>query len=285
MEYRQKVISYKGRIVFEKLNTSQFQRIPKLYQKNEACFMFINQGEFSVRSPNHFISFKKGKGLLAKCFDYFFEMNKSQQANNPYLELIGVILYPEMMEELFQFDWSSSSYKVNYNVKQIHVDALLSSYKESINIIIDNPELADDTLIKTKLKEFVLLLSKKEKAPSEIDFLSAMFHLNAADLKTTVLNNLYADLSIPELAKLCNMSVSTFKRKFKAAFHDSPRKYIAKKKLEKASQLLLIQENRIADIAFECGYESLATFNRNFRSTYGCSPSQFRLNQNDPLLS
>lgn len=40
---------------------STFNRIPKLYQNMEACFMFINEGEFSVRTPDEFISLKKGK--------------------------------------------------------------------------------------------------------------------------------------------------------------------------------------------------------------------------------
>lgn len=47
----QKVLKYKGQIVFEKIEMAQFQRIPKLFQDNEACFMFINKGEFSVRTP------------------------------------------------------------------------------------------------------------------------------------------------------------------------------------------------------------------------------------------
>lgn len=58
---------------------AHFHRIPKFFQENEACFMFINEGEFSVRTPDKFISLNKGKGLLAKCFDYFFETTEKQK--------------------------------------------------------------------------------------------------------------------------------------------------------------------------------------------------------------
>lgn len=277
----QKIISYKGRIVFEKLSMPYFQRIPKHFQKDEACFMFINKGEFSVRTPNEFLSFEKGKGLLAKCFDYFFETNERQRGSSDHVELIGVILFPDMMEELFQFDLSASNFKLDYNVKQLQIDALLSNFKESINILLDNPEIADETLIKTKLKEFVLLLSKSENAPSELDFLAAMFRPNTFDFRTTVNNNLYSNLSLEEFAKLCSISVSTFKRKFNEIYKESPKKYFSKMKMKRASEMLRTKENRISDIAYDCGFDSLATFNRNFKAAYGLSPSAYRLSQNE----
>lgn len=273
----QKVLTYNGRVVFEKITMPYFQRIPKLFQKNEACFMFVNKGEFSVRTAEDFISFNKGKGLLAKCFDYFFETNESQRQSSDSIEVLGIILHQSMMEELFQFDLSSSNFKLGYNIKQLQIDALLSNYKESVNILLDNPEIADEALIKTKLKEFVLLLSKSENAPSELDFLAAMFQPIAFDFRSTINNNLYANLSLEELAKLCCISLSTFKRKFKEVYKESPKKYLSRKKMEKAIQLLVVKENRISDIAHECGFDSLSTFNRIFKTHFGKSPSDYRL--------
>ena len=56
-----------------------FDRIPKEYQENEACFVFLNQGEFSVRAPEAHFDLDKKSGVLAKCLNYFFETNKKQQ--------------------------------------------------------------------------------------------------------------------------------------------------------------------------------------------------------------
>ncbi|MBL4755633.1 MAG: hypothetical protein JKY52_18830, partial [Flavobacteriales bacterium] len=109
-----KVLKYKGQVVFEKITTPYLPRVPKLFQNNEACFMFINKGEFSVRTPDQFISLKKGKGLLAKCFDYFFETNQAQRASSDHIEILAVLLYPSMVEELFQFDLSLSELTVNF---------------------------------------------------------------------------------------------------------------------------------------------------------------------------
>lgn len=45
MEPAVKVIEYKGRVVFQKVQVPSFNQLPKEYFENEACFIFINQGE------------------------------------------------------------------------------------------------------------------------------------------------------------------------------------------------------------------------------------------------
>jgi AraC-like DNA-binding protein len=55
------------------------------------------------------------------------------------------------------------------------------------------------------------------------------------------------------------------------------KKYIAQKKIEKAATLLRTDSLRVSDIAYDVGFDSLATFNRNFTAIYGKSPSAYRL--------
>lgn len=272
-----KVLTYKDRVVFGLQTMPYFDRMPKEYVENEACFVFVDKGEFSIRSQDSRLDFDVNTGVLAKCLNYFYETNEEQSKSSDCVEAIGVILYPGLVEEIFEFDLSTSTYQLDYNIKQVQVDLLLQNFKESIKILIENPELADDNIIKTKLREFVLLMSKSQNAPSQLDFLSALFRPNDVEFKSVIQHNLYANLSLDELAALCHLSVSSFKRKFKETFNDSPKKYIAKKKVEKAANLLKTEGLRISDIAYDVGFESLATFNRNFTSIYGKSPSEFRL--------
>ena len=281
MRFRQKAIKYKGIVVFEKITMPYFKRIPKLYQNNEACFMFIDEGAFSVRTPSHFLPLSKGSALLAKCFDYFFETTNKQRKSSEYVELVGILLHKEIIEEIFQFDISDFNHTVDFNAKRIEVDQLLENFKKSILILIDNPELTDDVMILTKLKEFVLLISKTQNAPSHLHFLSALFNKNATEFKSTIKNNLYSSLSIEELALLCGMSISTFKRNFKETFNENPAEYLLRLKLIRCSKLLLSSDQRISDIAYDCGFESLSTFNRSFKAHFNDSPSNYRKNQID----
>ena len=273
MKYEEKYIKYKGRIVFGKQSMPYFDRIPKEYFEDEACFVFVNEGEVSVRSQTAYMDLDKNQAILAKCLNYFFETNQKQKESSEGVEVIAVILHPSQVEELFEFDLSESNYSMDYNIKQMEVDRLLANYKESISILLDNPALADETMIQTKLKEFVLLMTKSQGAPSQPDFLSALFKPLDIEFKSTIQHNLYADLSLEELARLCHLSTSSFKRKFTETFNASPRKYISQKKIEKAAVLLKNEGSRVSDIAYDVGFESLATFNRNFTAFYGKSPT------------
>ena len=277
MKYEEKYLKYKGRIVFGKQSMPYFNRIPKEYFEDEACFVFVNEGEVSVRSQTDYMNLNRHSAILAKCLNYFFETNDRQKQYGDGVEVIAVILYPALVEELFEFDLSTSNYSFDYNIKKIEVDRLLANYKESIDILLDNPELADESIIKTKLKEFVLLMAKSQDTPSQLDFLAAIFKPLDIEFKSTIQHNLYANLTIDELARLCHLSTSSFKRKFKESFNTSPKKYILQKKVEKAAVLLKTDSSRVSDIAYDVGFDSLATFNRNFTASYGKSPSEYRL--------
>lgn len=270
-----KILKYRGQVVFKKLPMPSFKREAREYYETEACFAFVTRGEYRVRDQTSLIDINPKTALLAKCTNYFYESslypNESEQG-----EVIGVFLYPGIFQSLFNFDISQSDHRVDYNLKQVAVDRLLEHYRDSINILLDSPELADELLIESKLREFVLLMTKKVDAPSEIDFLASMFKPNFAKFEEVIQTHLYADLSLDELAKLCHMSLSTFKRKFSETYSESPKKYITRLKIEQAIALLKTGDLRISEIVFRTGFESISTFNRAFKAHTGKSPSQFR---------
>lgn len=278
MEFEEKVITYKDRIVFIKLSMPFFNRTLKHYVEEEACFMFVNKGEVNVRTPNKLLTLNKNTAMIAKCLNYFFEPSKNKESCKDGIESIGIFLYPSLVKDLFDLDISTSNHKVSYNVKQVQVDLMLNNFKQSIEILLDNPELVDEGIVKTKLKEFIQLLVKSQNTPSQLDFLAALFKPNETAFKKVIQQNLYANLTIKELALLCHLSESSFKRKFNEVFNESPKKYLTRKKLEKAADLLKSSHNRISEIAYDVGFESTSTFNRNFHNHFGKTPSDYRLN-------
>lgn len=195
------------------------------------------------------------------------------------MEAIGLFFYPELVQEIFDFDIKSSNHTVDFNLKQIEVNKLLELYRESVGVLLDHPELADEHLIKNKLREFVILMTKKKRvnAPSEIDFLASMFKPTFAKFEQVIQHNLYSNLDLEEFASLCHMSLSTFKRKFKEEYDESPAKYITKMRIKKGVESVLNKELRISDIAYDLGYDSITTFNRVFKEQTGKSPTEFRL--------
>tara|TARA_B110000211_G_C14015891_1_gene525372 strand:+ start:334 stop:1179 length:846 start_codon:yes stop_codon:yes gene_type:complete len=277
MAYEEKVLTLNGKVIFNKVIFPAFKRGLKPFYENEACFMFVNRGEFSIRSAETKFDLTAGDGMLAKCVDFFVESSAAQRERADDMELIGVYIYPEIIEELFKFDLSLSTHVVDYNVKQIPVQGLLKLFREGISILIDNPKLADDAIIKNKLKEFILLIIKSEGITNDLDFLSGMFRSNDTSFKSAILNNIFSNLSLEEFSQLCGLSLSSFQRKFQKEFQISPKKYISEKRLEKASGLLKESQDRISDIAYDCGFETISTFNRSFKALYHLSPSNYRV--------
>lgn len=277
--YEYKKLNYKGKTVFSKMVMGDFNRIEKYFQADEACFMFIENGDLLLRTPHKVLHFKSGEALFAKCGNYFFENQFEKTMSENKTALIAAYFHPDIMVELFTRDIFLSKYQTKYDANKVIIDKLLFNFKENISLLLDNSHLVDEVLILTKLKEFLILLSKTDNAPNVIDFVSSFFKPYEYNFKIIIEKNIYSSLSLTEFAKLCGMSLATFKRKFTNYYSEPPKKYILIKKLEKAQQLLSNKENRIVDIAYDCGFETITTFNRNFKKYFGKSPTGFRENR------
>lgn len=273
--YKYQKLEYQGKTIFGKIVMGNFYRMEKFFQENEACFMFIEDGAIAIRTPENLIQLSSGDGLFAKCGNYFFEQNRPDE--NKTTTLIAAYFYPEIVSKLFSKDEIlASDYNTNYDAKKVVINRLLSNFKSNINILLDNPEIVDEPLLLTKLKEFLILLAKIHQAPSTTDFVASFFKPYEYNFKKIVEQNLMSNLSLEQLSILCGMSLANFKRKFSEYYMESPKQYILRRKLEISQQLLQIRENRITDIAYDCGFDSPTTFNRNFKQRFGISPSDYR---------
>ncbi len=273
-----KTIKYKDKVVFEKMvMTNDFKRVPKFFQENEACFLFLTKGAFQFRTPTNVLTFNEGEAMLSKCGNYFFEQlatNPNPQSNT--ISAVAAYFYPVIVKHFFQTDLSIKILRSNFDTTKVSVEPLLKSFIDSINYLLDNPQLADEDLILNKLKELLLLLSKTEQSKSINEFVASLFVPREYNFNDIIQKNIFSNLSIDNFAKLTNSSKASFKRKFAELYNESPAKYISNKKLEKATQLLQIKSKPIADIAYECGFETVSNFNRAFKLQYGKTPTVFR---------
>ena len=81
---------------------------------------------------------------------------------------------------------------------------------------------------------------------------------------------------IETLAQLCNMSVSTLRRKFYSALECAPSDYIHRVRIGAATVMLSAENKSILEICHQVGYMSLSSFNRQFRKLTGESPREMR---------
>ncbi|GAC1310247.1 MAG: AraC family transcriptional regulator [Mucilaginibacter sp.] len=274
-----KTIKFKDKIVFEKLvMPTNTKRLPKFFQENEACFLYLTKGAFQLRTPTNILTYKENEAMLAKCGNYFIEqVSKNENKEEETISAIGAFFYPDIVKGFFEKDLSIQNFQYKFDVIKVDIGPLLKSCIDGIDFLLDNPAIADENLIINKLKELLLILSKSKNAASVNSFISSLFAPYEYNFNEVVQHNIYANLSLGEFAKLCNYSLATFKRKFTALYHESPAKYIVVKKLERSKQLLQMKSKPIAAIAYECGFETVTNFNKSFKKHFGKSPSEFRL--------
>jgi AraC-like DNA-binding protein len=88
--------------------------------------------------------------------------------------------------------------------------------------------------------------------------------------------NLGGDLSISDVAEQCGLSAGHFSRAFKHESGLTPHRWLTKRRLERAKQLLEDPQVKLADIAQICGFVDQSHFARVFSKGEGCSPGRWR---------
>ena len=87
----------------------------------------------------------------------------------------------------------------------------------------------------------------------------------------------YAEpLDIAALARLAYISEAHFIRTFRAAFGETPHRYLQRRRVERAMFLLRSSARSVTDICLEVGFTSLGTFSRTFTAIVGEPPSAYR---------
>ena len=86
--------------------------------------------------------------------------------------------------------------------------------------------------------------------------------------------NYQRDLSMEEIADMCNLNRSYFGRLFKKSMGCSPQEFLIRLRLSKAAELLKLRDSPIGDIASQCGYPNQLHFSRAFKKRYGVSPRE-----------
>jgi len=86
-------------------------------------------------------------------------------------------------------------------------------------------------------------------------------------------------ITVDELAFLCHMSTSTFKRRFSAIYHTTPQRWLLSRKLEMAADLLRSAEESPSGVYLKVGYQNHSSFSEAFRSHFGNTPSDYQQQQ------
>ena len=138
----------------------------------------------------------------------------------------------------------------------------------------------------------IVIITNIMRRDSELEVLYSRLKLKDGDERVTVItstteeklerviiflkDNYRSDISREGLAGAMDMSVDHMSRTFRAYTGKKINEYLNELRVLEAVRLLDTSEDKIIDIAFAVGFESLATFNRVFLKVMEVTPTEYK---------
>ena len=209
----------------------------------------LNEGDIVVIPPKKKYKMTpiKGKQIYYLCMH--FTGNDAEKMLNEY----GIELFP----------------KINKLSPNHH---LQSRFKKLFEAFAKNDEFRDREL--ANLTERIFIETARAIKAREKD---------NATLSRSIryINEYYTKkIKIPDLAKMENMSVTSYNREFKHQMIMSPTKYIISQRIHLAKELLETTNLSITEISLTCGYDDINFFSRAFKENVGLSPTSYKQKTN-----
>ncbi|WP_167608577.1 helix-turn-helix domain-containing protein [Maribellus sediminis] len=163
------------------------------------------------------------------------------------------------------------------SVIRIELDQFLEAYVSSLAFFLGAEFVPDKNLLVHKFEELLLNIFTRPLHKNVAKYLHSLGKDQSTQLRQVMEENFAYNLKLEEFARLCNMSLSSFKRMFSSVFNTSPGKWLTQKRLDLASHLLLTSDKTVGQIAFESGFEEPSSFIRVFKQKFNETPLRYRL--------
>ncbi|MEO5997525.1 MAG: AraC family transcriptional regulator [Chitinophagaceae bacterium] len=155
-------------------------------------------------------------------------------------------------------------------------DGFIENYITSLGLLFESKIQISSEMKVIKFDELMLYLL--ENYPTKILAFQSLKNseLNDLEIRKVVENNITTNISIEDMAFLCNISLSTFKRRFLKIYDSSPNKWLLQKRMELAKELLIYNKEKPSEVFYKLGYENHSSFSQSFKQIFGTTPKEFQ---------
>jgi AraC-like DNA-binding protein len=159
---------------------------------------------------------------------------------------------------------------------ELQTDGLIQGYFYGLLPYFTLQPPPPENLLELKFRELILTILSNPGNAGLNSYLNGLSDYVKPPLPDIMEANFSYNLSLQEFARISQRSLTIFKKEFTQLFQTSPGKWLVKKRLNYASNLLISSEKNVTEIAYDCGFESATHFSRVFKEQFGLSPLQFR---------
>ncbi len=238
-------------------------------------FSFLQVGKKQVHFADASVMVNKEQSLLIRQGNWLW----TELLDNDDIYCCKLFFFSESHLKAFLEKHSTLDY--NQGKEQsffiIENDAYITSFLGTLSQMAAMSESYSAHMLAIKFEEIMTYLLAKYGEQFE-RYLHSLISKEASPFRKTVESNACSNLKLEEFAFLCNMSLSSFKRKFIREFGESPGKWLQDKRLQKAYDLLQQGKRTASDIYLDFGYGNLSNFSAAFKTKFGINPSDLHRN-------
>lgn len=250
----------------------------KLHQHEEIQISYIVEGKGTLVAGDSVNYYSAGDIIVIG--SHLPHVFKSEEQTSKSLMLTLFFLHDSFGEDFFElpelrelkpfFNRSKYGFKISSSAEEIH--SLFHQLKQS-----------------TKLNQFIILIQLLQKlvVADSKSLSSFIYNKEFSDIEGKRMRNVFEftmnhfteDISLGTISAVANMTKNAFCKYFKKRTNKTYIQFLTDLRLENACKLLKEKENlSISDIAEKSGFSNISNFNRQFKSTLGTTPLNYRKN-------
>ena len=193
----------------------------------------------------------------------------------------SIIIFPQIAEQnsfLQELGICFQKFVNKYSLEtKCHVFRRNDEIEHIYNEIYESLANPDLSFLKIKIAELLVRFQEKEVILEENNtYLSKQMTDKIKHVKEHLIEDLDEKISLQDLAKDHDLSLTQLKTNFKEIYGMSPYAYAKCYRMNVAAKLLAKTDKKIGDIALELSYKNPSKFAEAFINVIGCSPSEYR---------
>ena len=144
-------------------------------------------------------------------------------------------------------------------------------------LLKDGRRSGDDVIEGIRISEIFYEIASHEDCCLKSKFLSNV-DSSKENFEQMIYGNVFTDISIEELARECNRSLTAFKKEFRRRFNCPPHRWIIRQRLQHARLLLMTTDKSVSEIGYECSFPNTSHFIKLYRKQFRVTPAAYRIN-------
>lgn len=241
--------------------------------------MYVSEGLLNADVDG--VNYEIGENEAIFILPHQIHSFKSPKYNKGYVMFVSPLILPKHAElmktsvlenPIIKLDNKSKINMCNNIVEYLYECFTSKKLNHEGKRYVDGDLVAQSSFGKALVESYVSILLDgavwKKKTVSAMN--------NAMRVLEYCLEHYKEDISVYRIATTLGIAEHTVTRIFTNILKCNFRKYINSLRLSDVVRQLTETGESVTDIAKECGFDTLRTFNRVFSEEYGCSPSEYR---------